>query len=223
MFVLSFPPSPSRSYCALPISIELYLQIFKGQNYILDTMCQEFLTYWYGEMASQWAWRRLPSPSWRVMDEVAIRCGNQEIVLKKCLRARWFGKCTNIEKSVLKVRTLCPDCFATSHNDPFYLNHLQPSHRMYSPPASPTTSSRPATMQTQSPSYLAPTQPSATYQHGRPSGSYAQTQLSRPTTQRTQQIGRSLTQPGLHRSPAVRRPASRAKSSTSTRTGPSGF
>lgn len=182
-------------------------------------MCREDVTFYYGEM---------------VQNEIVIRCGNITVDVTKCgeTRARWprrlfhnpKKKCNITVRTLTKIKSLCPECHALSEDHPFYLAHLragnlQTPHFIHSPPPSPTSAlnarARAATMPMQhlQQHFTAPTRPSTSYQPYRHGTSTYQPTSHSATFQRQQQIGRSLTNPGLQHSPASHRPSSRAQSS----------
>lgn len=171
-----------------------------------------------------------------VLDEIVIKCGNITVDYTKCEETGNTGgflhrlfhkkqrKCISTLRTLTKIKSLCPQCRGLSHDDPFYPMRLHSGatktpHFIHSPPSSPTSAlnvhARAATTMP-SHHFAAPTRPSTSYQPYRHGSSthYQQPPSRSASVQRPQ---RSLTQPGLQRSHAVRRPSSSRAQSSHTR------
>lgn len=187
-------------------------------------MCREDVTYWYGEM---------------VLNEIVIKCGNITVEYTKCpetaksggflhklFRKKKQHKCNSTVRTLTKIRSLCPQCRGLLQDDPFLPMRLHSGaaktpHFIHSPPPSPTSAlnahARAATMMLPSHHHFAaPARPSTSYQPYRHGSSSYQQQQPPTRSASVQRPQRSLMQPGLQRSHAVRRPSSsRAESSHS--------
>lgn len=194
-------------------------------------MCREDVTYWYGEM---------------VLNEIVIKCGNITVDYTKCQETAKTGgflrrlfqkkqqqqqqqhKCAITVRTLTKVKSLCPQCRGLLHDDPFLPMRLHSGatktpHFIHSPPPSPTSAlnarARAAAMPFQNlpQQFAAPTRPSTSYQPYRHGSSSRHQPTSHSAARAVQRPQRSLTQPGLQRSHAVRRPSSSRAESSHTR------